>query len=156
MELSQNGLELLKRWEGFEPRVYHDSAGFLTIGVGHLLTRSEMTSGKITVGGIVVKYADGLTDNQILGLLAQDVGPAEKAVADRVTVNLTQNQFDALVSFAFNVGIGAFSGSTLLKQLNQKLYNEVPAQLARWTRAGGRVVPGLVNRRNKEIALWRA
>jgi lysozyme len=101
-----------------------------------------------------VEYAGGLTDQQTLDLLAQDVKPAEQAVDGGVQVALNQNQFDALVSFTFNVGVGAFQSSTLLKVLNQQQYDEVPAQLLRWTRAAGKVVQGLVNRRQNEINLW--
>jgi lysozyme len=156
MQMSENGLELLKQWEGFKSKMYKDSAGLPTIGVGHLLTKSELTSGKITISNVAVEYVDGLTDQQVLDLLSQDVNPAAAAVTSRVTVTLNQNQFDALVSFTFNVGIGAFSGSTLLKVLNQGQYNQVPDQLLRWNKAGGKVVPGLTNRRQNEIKLWNA
>jgi lysozyme len=156
MQMSENGLELLKQWEGFKSKLYKDSAGLPTIGVGHLLTKSELTSGKITINNVAVDYANGLTDQQILDLLSQDVDPAAAAVTARVKVTLSQNQFDALVSFTFNVGIGAFSGSTLLKVLNQSQYNQVPDQLLRWNKAGGKVVPGLTNRRQNEIKLWNA
>jgi lysozyme len=154
MQMSENGLELLKQWEGFELKVYKDSAGLLTIGVGHLLTKSELSSGKIVINGVTVKYANGLTEQQALDLLSQDVQPAEQTVNTNVKVPLNQNQFDALVSFTFNVGGGAFKSSTLLKVLNQKQYTEVPTQLLRWTRAGGKVVQGLLNRRQNEIKLW--
>lgn len=154
MKMSANGLNLLEQWEGFETKVYKDSAGLPTIGVGHLLTKSELTSGKIVIKGVTVKYADGLTNQQVTDLLAQDVAPVGQVVTKAVTVPLTQNQFDALVSFAFNVGNAAFTGSTLLKVLNQKEYKEVPTQLLRWTRSGGKIVQGLVNRRENEIKLW--
>ena len=154
MQMSPHGLELLEQWEGFKTTVYKDSAGLPTIGVGHLLTKSELSSGKITINGVPVKYGDGLTEQQVTDLLAQDVQPAAAAVNSHVKVSLNQNQFDALVSFAFNVGVGAFTSSTLLKVLNQGQYDEVPTQLLRWTRAGGQVVQGLVNRRNNEIKLW--
>jgi lysozyme len=154
MNMSPHGLDLLEQWEGSESKAYKDSAGLLTIGVGHLLTKSELSSGKITIKGVPVKYADGLTQQQITDLLAQDVQPAENAVNNGVKVKLNQNQFDALVSFTFNVGTGAFNSSTLLKLLNQGQYDQVPTQLLRWTRAGGQVVQGLVNRRNNEIKLW--
>ena len=154
METSEPGLELLKQWEGFKLNVYKDSAGLATIGVGHLITKSELSSGNIVINGVAVKYAGGLTDQQVLDLLSQDVKPAEQSVNNGVKVPLNQNQFDALVSFTFNVGGGAFASSTLLKVLNQKQYTEVPNQLLRWTRAGGKVVQGLVNRRQNEIKLW--
>jgi lysozyme len=103
---------------------------------------------------VPVKYVNGLTNQQVIDLLSQDVKPAEQAVNNGAKVPLSQNQFDALVSFTFNVGTGAFNGSTLLKVLNQKQYADVPTQLLRWTRAGGQVVQGLVNRRQNEIKLW--
>jgi len=154
MQMSENGLSLLQQWEGFKLQVYKDSAGLPTIGVGHLITKAEQAAGTITINGVAVQYAGGLTDQQVLDLLAQDVQPAENAVNGGVKVPLNQNQFDALVSFTFNVGAGAFQSSTLLKLLNQQQYDDVPAQLLRWTRAGGQVVQGLVNRRNNEIKLW--
>ena len=154
MLMSEQGLELLKQWEGFKSKVYKDSAGLPTIGVGHLLTQSERTSGAIVINGLAVQYADGLTDQQVLDLLSQDVQPAEQAVNIGVKVALDQNQFDALVSFTFNTGTGAFSSSTLLKVLNQGQYDQVPDQLRRWNKAGGQVVQGLVNRRENEIKLW--
>lgn len=154
MQMSQHGLALLTQWEGCELKVYNDAAGLPTIGVGHLLTKSELMSGKINIGGVPVKYADGITQQQAEALLSQDLGPTEQAVNNGVKVALSQNQFDALTSFTFNVGVAAFSGSTLLKLLNQGQYDQVPTQLLRWTRAGGRVVQGLVNRRQNEIKLW--
>jgi lysozyme len=154
MQMSQHGLDLLTQWEGCELKVYNDAAGLPTIGVGHLLTKSELTSGKINIGGVAVKYTDGITQQQSEQLLAQDLDPTEAAVNGGVKVALNQNQFDALTSFTFNVGVAAFTGSTLLRLLNQGQYAQVPDQLMRWTRAGGRVVQGLVNRRQNEIKLW--
>jgi lysozyme len=154
MQMSQHGLGLLQQWEGFELNVYNDSAGLPTIGVGHLLTKSELSSGKIAINGVPVRYANGITQQQALDLLQQDLAPTTQAVTNGAKVQLSQNQFDALTSFAFNVGISAFTNSTLLKLLNQGQYAQVPAQLLRWTRAGGRVVQGLVNRRQNEIKLW--
>ena len=155
MKLSDKGKRLLAQWEGTRLRLYKDSAGLPTIGVGHLLTKSELSSGKIIINGVTVRYANGLSKQQALDLLGQDVKFAEQAVNSGVKVLLNQDQFDALVSFTFNVGAGAFTGSTLLKLLNQGRYDQVPTQLLRWVRAGGRVVQGLINRRNNEIRLWR-
>ncbi len=154
MQMSANGLELLKQWESFELKVYKDSAGLPTIGVGHLITKVEQASGNIVIAGVPVPYAIGLTDQQVVDLLGQDVQPAEQAINNGVKVALDQNQFDALVSFTFNTGTGAFSSSTLLKVLNQGEYDQVPDQLRRWNKAGGKVVQGLVNRRENEVKLW--
>ena len=154
MQVGQQGKNLFKEWEGLVTHVYLDSSGAPTIGIGHLLTRSERTSGKIVIQGQALDYRNGLTEQQCWDLLDQDLDGVEKTVNEAVTVPLNQNQFDALVSFAFNVGNGAFCGSTLLKLLNQGQYDQVPAQLERWNKDNGHVVQGLVNRRAKEIALW--
>ncbi len=135
MKMSENGRELLARWEGVRTQVYKDSAGLPTIGVGHLLTEGESHCGKIVIGGVAVAYDGGLSEAQVLALLGQDLTRFEDAVNSAVTVVLNQNQFDALVSFSFNVGVGAFEKSTLLRVLNQGRYNEVPDQLRRWIKA---------------------
>jgi len=152
--ISRNGIEKLKLFEGFKNHVYTDSGGQPTIGVGHLLTKAERASGKIIIDGEPIKYRYGLSGEEILLLLSQDVKPIETIVDKLVIIALTTNQFDALVVFTFNIGNEAFKSSTLLKMLNKGLYNEVPAQLKRWVMDNGKVVPGLVNRRNNEIALW--
>jgi lysozyme len=154
LQMSQRGKELLAQWEGVELKVYKDSAGLPTIGVGHLLTRDELTSGKISIRGEPIKYANGLTRQQAIELLDQDLDKFEEVINSSVKVDLSQNQFDALVAFTFNVGANAFRSSTLLKVLNQGQYLEVPNQLRRWVFSGGQRVQGLANRREKEIALW--
>ena len=154
MQVGQSGKNLFKEWEGLKTHVYLDSGGQPTIGIGHLLTRSERTSGKIMIQGQAVNYQNGLTEQQCWDLLDQDLDVAEKVVNEQVKVPLNQNQFDALVSFVFNVGTSAFSSSTLLKLLNQGQYDQVPTQLRRWVRDSGKIVQGLVNRREKEIMLW--
>ncbi|MEI6707441.1 MAG: lysozyme [Methylococcales bacterium] len=154
MQMSINGRKLLEQWEGVRLIVYKDSANLPTIAVGHLLTSSERSSGKININGEIVEYTNGLTTEQADALLAQDLKPAETTVSNGVKVKLNQNQFDALVSFTFNVGGGAFNGSTLLKVLNQGEYDQVPSQLISCDKSAGQVVPGLQNRRNYEIKLW--
>ena len=161
MRMSEKGRALLTQWEGevIHPdcscqRVYNDVAGFPTIGIGHLLTKDELTSGKILIFGIATKYRNGLTDEQVDRLLTQDLAGPEGAVNSGVTVSLTQYQFDALISFAFNIGRQAFYSSTLRRILNESKYEQVPVQLRRWNRSGGRVIGGLTNRREKEIKLF--
>jgi len=154
MKLSDKGKRLLMEWEGFKAEIYKDSVGLDTIGVGHLLTHDEINLGEIVLEDEqAVKFEDGLTEDQVLSLLARDVRKFERVIQD-VRVGLKQNEFDALVIFAFNVGVHAFVRSTLLEELNAGAYENVPRELRRWNRAGGLVVKGLSNRREKEIALW--
>ena len=144
-------------WEGFKTEVYKDSAGLKTIGVGHLLTQQELSLYEIALDDESrVNFHDGLTDEQVLSLLARDVRRFEKAVTDAVTSDLTQDQFDSLTSFAFNIGVSTFRRSTLLKVLNQGCYSDVPSELRKWNKTNGQIVQGLVNRREKEIALWNS
>jgi lysozyme len=152
--VSDEGLRHLMRTEGFRNKAYKDVAGYPTIGVGHLLTSQEKRTGTIMINGKAVSYKNGLTDEQVKDLLAQDVKKYEKVVIDSVKVPLTQGQFDALVSFSYNVGPNAFKKSNLLRVLNQGKYNQVPNEMRKWVKAGGRVVKGLKNRREAEIALW--
>ena len=154
MKASQHLKNLLEQWEGIRQQVYYDSGGEGTIGIGHLLTRSEKTSGKITIAGNAVKYSTWLSTAECHELLDQDLNIPERTVNSLVFATLTQNQFDALVSFTFNVGDSAFKNSTLLKLLNAGAYDKVPEQLRRWNKCNGMIVQGLVNRREKEIALW--
>jgi len=153
MRTSKFGREMITKLEGFMLRPYRDPVGYWTIGVGHLFTKSELSSGKVLIGGKNVVWREGITEEQVDDLLSQDLARFEDAVR-KVEVPLTQNQFDALVSFAFNVGTGAFARSTLLSKLNQGHYDQVPAQLRRWVFAGGRVLKGLVKRRETEVAMW--
>jgi lysozyme len=154
MQVGQSGKKLFQEWEGLELNEYLDSGGAPTIGVGHLMTRSERMSGKIIINGKGVVYRKGLTVQQCWDLLDQDLDSAEACVNSMVKVPLNQNQFDALVSFVFNVGNNAFRDSTLLKVLNAGHFDQVPTQLRRWIRDNGKIVKGLINRREKEISLW--
>lgn len=154
MRMSEKGRRLITEWEGSKREAYEDEAGYLTIGVGHKLTRSELTSGKLCIACRDVRWRHGLTEEQVGDLLGQDLRRYEQVADEAVTVTVSQHQFDALVSFCFNVGVSAFRRSTLVRLLNSGLYDEVPGQLSRWVYAGGRVVQGLRNRREKEINLW--
>jgi len=129
-------------WEGCILHVYKDAAGLPTIGVGHLIREGE-------------DFSKGLTTTGAMDLLAEDLVRFEKAVNDCINVPLQQNQFDALTAFAFNVGEHGFRTSTLVKKLNEGEYNEVPNQMMRWTKANGKTLPGLVNRRKNEVHLWQ-
>jgi lysozyme len=154
MRISEKGLRLLMQWEGFRPSAYDDGAGYPTIGVGHKLRPEEAQAGAVNIGGQAVPYAGGITEPQAEALLRQDLAMVEAAVNSQVAKALSQNQFDALVSLAFNVGVGAFSRSTLLRLINAGRLDAVPNEFMRWVYAGQKKVPGLVRRREMEVALW--
>ena len=152
MQLSQWGIEKLIELEGLKLKQYKCSAGKDTIGVGHVIT----TPGYVTINGERISVKDGITKGQVIALLLEDIIPREDCVNKKITVPLTQNQFDALVIFVFNIGCGEFTTSTLRRILNQGDYAGVPAQLKRWNKVDGKVNKGLVNRRNAEITMWSA
>jgi lysozyme len=143
MQLSAEGLDLIKRSEGFRNQVYRDVAGFPTIGYGHRITRGE-------------SFPEGIGEPQAAAILANDVRVAEQAVARLVRVTLTQGQFDALVDFCFNLGAGRLASSTLLRELNAGRYEAAAEQLLAWDHAGGEVNAGLKARREAEFRLWTA
>lgn len=140
MILGSKGLALLESSEGLRLIAYRDVAGILTIGYGHT--------------GPDVHEGQTITQAEAEILLQSDVGVAEYAVNHYVLVPLTQNQFDALVVFTFNIGTSAFHSSTLLRKLNSKDYLAAAAQFPLWNKAGGRSQPGLVKRRASEQALF--
>lgn len=137
--LSAQGVDLIKGFESLRLNAYPDSAGVWTIGYGH-------------TGG--VRPGDRITEAQAEAYLRQDTAWAQQAVRDRVTVPLSQQQFDALTSFVFNVGQGAFESSTLLRKLNAGDYAGAQAQFGRWVHAGGEVLQGLISRRAAEAELF--
>ena len=139
MSLSQAGLNLIKSHEGLRTTAYQDPVGVWTIGYGHTGT---------------AKPGQKITEAQAEQLLRQDVGWAQDAVRKNVKVPLTQGQFDALVSFTFNAGAGALGRSTLLKKLNAGDYAGAQAEFGKFVHAGGRVLPGLVRRRNEEAQMF--
>lgn len=129
---------------GMQLQMYQDSAGYDTIGVGHLVMDSEREL-----------FANGITEETGRRLLREDMEEAQDAVHRLVQVHLSDNQKDALISFIFNVGVGAFRRSTLLRKLNTGDYAAVPSELMRWTKAGGKENRGLKRRRRVEAALFR-
>lgn len=138
------GIELIKEFEGCRLTAYKCPAGVWTIGYGHTGT----VDGKAIASGMTITAAKATE------LLRKDLATFEAAVNSYVTAPITQNMFDALVSFAFNCGAGALKGSTLLKKLNAKDYNGAAAEFARWNKAGGKVLAGLTRRRRMESILF--
>lgn len=143
MKISNKGLELIKRHEGVRMEAYRCPAGIWTIGYGHTHQ---------------VKRGDTIDANVAHEFLKNDVRHAQNAVEKYVTVNLDQHQFDALVSFIFNVGTGNFKKSTLLRMLNKGNYSGAENQFKRWNKARvkGTLKPlrGLTRRRNDEAELF--
>ena len=140
MRTSDEGISLIRHFEGCSLDAYLCPAGVWTIGYGH-------THG--------VKEGDKIDQEAAEAFLIEDLEEFEDHVQRLVEVDLSQDQFDALVSWTFNLGYGNLAQSTLLARLNDGLYDEVPEQIRRWTRAGGKVLPGLVRRRNAEARLWQ-
>lgn len=139
MKISEKGLDLIKFYEGCGYNAYKCAAGVLTIGYGH-------TKG--------VKEGDLITQQEADALLLHEMDEYEGYINNMVTVDLEQNQFDALVSWVFNLGSSNLSSSTLLKKINNKEFDAVPEQIKRWNKAGGKVLDGLIKRRNSEALLF--
>lgn len=140
MSLSAAGLLLIAGFEGFSEFAYEPLPGDkLTIGFGH-------TEG--------VKAGDRISLRAGVQLLRRDAQIYERAVSRYVTVPMTQNQFDALVSFVYNIGIDKFKASSLLQCMNDGNLECVNSQWMRWVYFKGSVVPGLVNRRSRELAVF--
>lgn len=140
------GLSLVKQFEGFVPKWYRDPVGIWTIGYGHTDMAGEP------------KYATSkdlvLTEAAATELLRTDIQKYADAISRAVKVPLTDNQFDALVSWCYNVGPDAAASSTLVRKLNAGDYAAVPSELARWNKADGKVLKGLTRRRAAEADLW--
>ena len=141
MKISQEGLSLIKKFEGLRLRAYKCSANVLTIGYGH-------------TGG--VKETDKITLEEADSLLEKDIAKFEEYVSDNVIVKLNQSQFDALVAWTFNLGPGNLRESTMLKKLNNEDYESVPFEMRRWNKAGGKTLDGLIRRREAESLLFES
>jgi lysozyme len=137
---SRTGLELTKQFEGVRLTAYQDSVGVWTIGYGH--TGPDVAPGKT------------ISQAQADTILMKDIARFEDGVNKLVKTSLTQNQFDALVDFSFNLGLGNLGSSTLLKKLNAGDYKEAAEEFLRWDKAGGKALAGLTKRRAAERALF--
>lgn len=142
--LNKQSLNLIKGSEGFKPCVYKDPIGLPTIGYGHL-----------------IKPGDGftpstcITRNAAIDLLKVDVSSASQCIDRNVKVPLNPNEHGALTSWAYNVGCKNVESSTLIKELNSGNKNAVSTELNKWTKAGGKELPGLINRRQEECKLFQ-
>ena len=139
MEISQVGIELIKQFEGCRLKAYKDAVGVWTIVYGHTVD---------------VKEGIEISQHQAEVILEVDLYEYAGYINKHVQVPLTQNQFDALVSWVYNLGVGNLQSSTMLRVLNEGKYSEVPSQMKRWNKAGGKVLRGLVRRREAEADLF--
>ena len=139
MNVSQNCVELIKYFEGFEDTAYLCPANVWTIGYGR--TRN-------------VKEGDRITEAQAERDLLEELEEIKHQVLHSVKVELTQNELDALTSWTYNLGVGNLNSSTLLKKLNAGSKDEVPAEMLRWNKASGKVLAGLTKRREAEAEVW--
>ena len=139
MKCSQEGLALIKKFEGCRLKAYRCSANVLTIGYGH-------------TGG--VKEDDTISQPEADELLENDIAKFEEYVSDNVIVELKQYQFDALVAWTFNLGVGNLRNSTMLKKLNEADYDSIPFEMRRWNKACGKTLDGLIRRRKAEGLLF--
>ncbi len=139
MKISQEGLSLIKKFEGCRLESYKCAAGVPTIGYG-------------STKGIEMEMT--ISKDRAEELLLEDVEVFEAEVSKAVEVPLHQHQFDALVSWTFNLGGANLNASTMLKVLNQGAYEDVPYQMKRWNKAGGKVLEGLTRRRLAEALLF--
>jgi lysozyme len=154
--ISQKGLDTIKRHEGVRNQVYNDAVGKPTVGVGHLITAQDRASGRFDSGTI--------SDEEVDALLKEDIATIEAGVKRCIKQPLTQEQYDACVSLAFNIGVGSasgnsgFCGSTATQQINSGDYDSVPNSIMRWNKGtvNGKkvVIKGLDNRRKQEAALF--
>jgi len=145
MNVGINGLNLIKASEGFRATMYYDSNHLPTIGYGTLIDTKEEEYLKTAV----------ITEALAIGLLRKDCVIFEKAIGKMVMVPINQNQFDGLMSLVYNIGPYAFQKSSVLGSINRKASEEeIKKNWGLWCRAGGKVLKGLVDRRNKEMNLY--
>ena len=146
-KINKLGINLIKRWEGFESKPYLCPAGVPTIGYGATYYPDNYKAVKLTDKSINESYATILLEDML--------DRYECGVNRYVTSNINENQFSALVSFAYNCGLGALKSSTLLKRVNANPNDEnISYQFSRWNKAGGRVLKGLTKRRIDEDKLY--
>lgn len=147
MKTSKEGIDFIKKWEGFSPKPYKCTSGVPTIGYGATF---------YTNGRKVTMQDREITEVQAVGMLATMVtNNFEKYIKSYVTSSVNQNQFDALVSLSYNIGVGAFKNSTLLKKVNINPNDpSIANEFLRYKYSAGKVVQGLVNRRKEEVAMY--
>jgi lysozyme len=158
VKVSQKCIEQIKKDEGVRSRPYQCPALLWTIGVGHVI---DPTHAKVPLADrkqlpIPAGWDRVLSAEEIDDILRKDLARFEAGVSRLIKVELTQGQFDALVSFSFNVGLGNLQNSTLRMKVNRSDFEGAAEQFLVWTKAGGRVLPGLVKRRTHEKEMFES
>lgn len=143
LSISTRGLDLIKSFEGLRLTAYLDTGGLATIGWGTTV-----------INGIPVSLNTTITEEKATECLLADLKIFQIAINELVSVPLNQNEFDALCSFVYNIGVTAFKNSTLLRYLNADDRSGAAGQFLRWNRDNGRIIKGLTNRRVKEQAMF--
>ena len=156
MKISARGIQLIKHWEGVRYRPYTCSARLFTIGVGHVLYPAQGRLPLDQRDAFPLEPNDNRTfsKDEVDGILSTDLIRFEVGVARLFPVVLTQGQNDALVSFSFNLGLGGVQRSTLRSKVLRGEIEEAADEFLKFTRGGGKILPGLVKRRNDERALF--
>lgn len=145
MKVSAKCMAMIKHHEGVRLRPYKCPAGLWTVGVGHLIGDGK---------SLPDSWNRSFTQEEVDAILAADLVRFERGVLRLCPTALTQGQFDALVSFSFNVGLGALQRSTLRMKTNRGDKTGAAKEFMKWTKGGGKVLPGLVKRRKDEAALY--
>ena len=145
LTISDEGISLIKRYEGYKITPYRCPAGLYTVGYGHLIGNGLQ---------LPDEWNRTFSLGEIDGLLRTDLARFERGVLHYCTVYITQSQFDSIVSFSFNLGLGVLQRSTLRQKLNRGNYDVASKEFLKYTRAGGKVLKGLVRRRQAEYNLF--
>lgn len=140
MKSSAEIVEIIKNFEGLRTTAYSCPGGYKTIGYGHKLPANSL--------------CNEISIEEAAALLLDDIREVEKSVQRNINIMLKQSQFDALVSFTFNVGSASLQRSTLRQKINRQEHAQVPGEFMRWIYSGGRILPGLVNRREIEADIY--
>ena len=158
MKVSDKAIQIIKHHEGVRQKPYRCPANLWTIGVGHVLypeqARLKMDERML----VPLRPEDNrtFTMEEVDAILKTDLARFERGVEQYCTVKLTQGQFDALVSFSFNVGLGTLQRSTLRQKVNREDFEGASAEFLKYIMAGGKILKGLQNRRNDERALFNS
>ena len=147
MKVSEKCIKMIKHHEGFVRKPYQDPIGLWTVGVGHLIGDGKK---------LPKEWDKEFTDEEVDQILCEDLERFEIGIQRLTKVNLSQSQFDALVSFSFNVGLGNYQSSTLRAKLNRGDYEGASNEFPKWRKAGGKILKGLVRRRADERNLFLA